>query len=152
MLSLNEDNMVEQTNIGAGGANSIFGLQGVSFESSSIPNSRNSVSFVNAFKELLSRAGQFGSHFVISQDNPDAISNIRNELYAFNYKVLTKGINATVISQVLGSYGSTTINNPEVALVAINDEKYKVHMYRYDHDVDSKWYNDLAEKYRRLRS
>lgn len=152
MLSLNEDNMVEQTNIGAGGANSIFGLQGVSFESSSIPNSRNSVSFVNAFKELLSRAGQFGIHFVISQDNPDAISNIRNELYAFNYKVLTKGINATVISQVLGSYGSATINNPEVALVAINDEKHKVHMYRYDHDVDSKWYNELAEKYRQSRS
>ena len=36
--------------------------------------------------------------------------------------------------------------------MAINDEKHKVHMYRYDHDVDSKWYNELAEKYRQLRS
>lgn len=146
MLSLN-DNEIESSNssFGAGSASSIFeGLQG--FGSAASSNNDSSVAFVDAFKELMSRAGQFGIHFVISMDNPEAIRNIRDELYSFNYKVFSKGINATVISQILGTYGNNTITNPEIALVTNGEEKYKVRMYRYD-VADETWYKELAKKY-----
>jgi hypothetical protein len=95
----------------------------------------------------MGRAGQFGIHFIVSLDNPEAIRNIRDELYSFNYKVFSKGINATIISQVLGTYGNNAISNPEIALVTVGEEKYKVRMYRYDADTDSVWYKGLASKY-----
>lgn len=146
-LQLSEGSTDESSDFGAGSASSIFGLQGAGFGLSSSTNNGDSVAFVDAFKELMSRAGQFGIHFVISLDNPEAIRNIRDELYSFTYKVFSKGINATVISQVLGTYGNNAINNPEIALVAVGDEKQKVRMYRYDEEVDAKWYKELAGKY-----
>lgn len=109
--------------------------------------SLGSISFVDAFKELLSRAGQFGIHFIVSMDNPEAIRNIRDELYSFNYKVLTKGVNSEIIYKVCGSHINNVINNPEIALVAVGDEKQKVRMYRYDAETDSVWYKGLASKY-----
>lgn len=152
VFNLNDDNATESpVNIGTGNASMIFGLQGAGFGSSANSSNPDSVAFVDAFKELMSRAGQFGIHFIISLDSPDAISSIRTELYGFNYKVFAKGINATVVSQVLGTYSNNTINNPEVALVAVNDEKYKVRMYRYDNEIDTAWYNELVRKYQELR-
>ena len=117
----------------------------------SMSSSTDSIPFVDAFKELMGRAGQFGIHFIISLDNPEAIRTIRDELYNVTYKVFTKGLNASVISQVLGEYGNNAINNPEIALVAIQGEKYKVRMFRYDDDTDARWYRDLAQKYLELR-
>ena len=60
-------------------------------------------------------------------------------------------LNASVISQVLGEYGNNAINNPEIALVAIQGEKYKVRMFRYDESTDAQWYQALAQKYLQLR-
>ena len=146
-LNLNEgDDTASGFNLGTGNASSFFdGLQG--FGTPSNNSNSDSVAFVDAFKELMGRAGQFGIHFIVSLDNPEAIRNIRDELYSFNYKVFSKGINATIISQVLGTYGNNAISNPEIALVTVGEEKYKVRMYRYDADTDSVWYKGLASKY-----
>lgn len=155
-LQLNEgDTAVQDSGFssGAGNAASLMDmLQSVSTTSMSLNNSKaDSISFVDAFRELMGRAGQYGIHFIISLDNPEAIRSIRDELYNITYKVFTKGINTTVISQVIGEYGNNAINNPEIALVAIQGEKYKVRMYRYEDESDAKWYKDLVEKYLELR-
>lgn len=155
-LQLNESNTDVQDSgfsSGAGNAASLMDmLQSVNTPSVSLNNSKtDAIPFVDAFRELMGRAGQYGIHFIISLDNPEAIRGIRDELYNITYKVFTKGINSTVISQVIGEYSNNAINNPEIALVAIQGEKYKVRMYRYDEDTDAKWYKDLAEKYLELR-
>lgn len=154
-LQLNGDNAETQNSgfsMGVGQAGSLMDmLQSVSSPSVSLNSKSDSIPFVDAFRELMGRAGQYGIHFIISLDNPEAIRSIRDELYNVTYKVFTKGINATVISQVIGEYSNNAINNPEIALVAIQGEKYKVRMYRYDDDTDTKWYKDLAAKYLELR-
>ena len=154
MLQLSESQTDSQDNsfgLGAGSAGSIFGMLQSAGSSMSMNSSADSIPFVDAFKELMGRAGQFGIHFIISLDNPEAIRTIRDELYNVTYKVFTKGLNASVISQVLGEYGNNAINNPEIALVAIQGEKYKVRMFRYDEGTDTRWYKDLAQKYLELR-
>ena len=101
---------------------------------------------------MLDRAGQFGVHFVISLDNPEGIRTIREEISQTTFKVFTKGISGTVISQMVGGYGSSNnVNNPKVALVAVQDERYKVRMYRYDESSDAAWYGELRKNYRMLR-
>ena len=68
------------------------------------------------------------------------------------YKVFVKGINANVISQMLGDYKiANSLNNPKVALVSMQDERTKVRVYRYDHDQDAAWYNKLCSNYNKLR-
>jgi hypothetical protein len=155
-LQLNEsDSAVQDSGFSSGAgnaANLLDMLQSVSTPSMSLNNSKaDSIPFVDAFRELMGRAGQYGIHFIISLDNPEAIRSIRDELYNITYKVFTKGINTTVISQVIGEYGNNAIDNPEIALVAIQGEKYKVRMYRYEDESDAKWYKDLVEKYLELR-
>lgn len=139
--------------MGAGNAASLtamFASQNTSSRPSSM-GSADSVSFVEAFKELLGRAGQFGIHFIISMDNPNAINSIKFELHDFAYKVITKGIDATTMQQIITDFKCSPINNPEIALVAIQGEKYKVRMYRYDENIDNRWYKELAGKYLELR-
>ena len=156
MLQLSENEPVAQPTgfgMGAGNAGSLTSL----FASQNMPSmstsrgSSESVSFVDAFKELMSRAGQFGIHFIISLDSIEALRIIKNELCGFTYKVITKGVNSTEISSVIGEMKNNAINNPEIALVAIQGEKYKVRMFRYDETVDDKWYKDLAGKYLEIR-
>ena len=135
---------------GFGGYDSLFA--GGPKTASSSSSTKDSIFFVDAFKELLDRAGQFGIHFVISLDNPEGIRTIREEISQTTFKVFTKGISGTVISQMVGGYGSSNnVNNPKVALVAVQDERYKVRMYRYDESSDAAWYGELRKNYRMLR-
>ena len=135
---------------GFGSYDDIFAGGGSTKSSSS--NKKDSVFFVDAFKELLNRAGQFGIHFIISLDNPEGFRTIREEISQTSFKVFTKGISSNTISQILGGYGSANnVNNPKVALVSVQDERYKVRIYRYDNEIDSSWYADLCKNYRALR-
>ena len=135
---------------GFGGYDNLFA--GGSTTKASTSSAKESVFFVDAIKELLDRAGQFGIHFIISLDNPEGLRNVREEIAQTSFKVFTKGISANTISQILGGYGSANnVNNPKVALVSVQDERYKVRMYRYDESVDSGWYAELCKNYRALR-
>ena len=135
---------------GFGGYDNLFA--GGSTTKAASSSSKESVFFVDAIKELLDRAGQFGIHFIISLDNPEGLRNIREEIAQTSFKVFTKGISSNTISQILGGYGSANnVNNPKVALVSVQDERYKVRVYRYDESVDSAWYKELCKNYRALR-
>ena len=67
------------------------------------------------------------------------------------YKVFVKGININVVTQMLGSNVANSLNNPKVALVAMQDERTKVKVYRYDQIQDASWYKDLCSNYNNLR-
>lgn len=113
----------------------------------------DSIYFADAFKEMLSRGGKFGIHFIISTDNPLSIAPIKNDLCETIYKVFVKGINPNVISQILGDYKvSGSLNNPKVALVTMPDDRMKIRVYRYDEDTDNGWYKELCENYNKLES
>lgn len=110
------------------------------------------IPFADAIKELLDRGGKFGIHFIISIDNPLAISAIKNDVSETMYKVFVKGVNANVVSQMLGDYKiANSLNNSKVALVAMQDERTKVRVYRYDHSQDAAWYKQLCVNYKNLR-
>ena len=65
--------------------------------------------------------------------------------------MLTKGVNANIVSQLLGDYKSTSaFSNPKVALVSMYDERAKVRLYRYDDEQDSTWYKALCDNYKKL--
>jgi hypothetical protein len=113
ILELSENTPAAQTvgfGMGAGMAGSLASLlQGPSSSVSTSTGNSDSISFVDAFKELMSRAGQFGIHFIISLDNPDTIRIIKSELYSFTYKVFTKGISSTAISEAVGEMKNNAI-------------------------------------------
>lgn len=112
----------------------------------------DSIFFSDAFKELLDRGGKVGVHFIISIDNPLSISAIKNDVSETMYKVFVKGVNANAISQMLGDYKvANSLSNPKVALVATQDERIKVRVYRYDQEQDASWYRALCENYNNLR-
>ena len=111
----------------------------------------DSIFFSDAFKELLNRGGKFGIHFIISIDNPLALPALKNDTPEIMYKVFVKGINANVVSQMLGDYKATnSLNNPKVALVAMQDEMTKIRVYRYDDVQDAEWYKTLCRNYHKL--
>ncbi len=111
----------------------------------------DSIYFSDAFKEMLSRGGKFGVHFIISIDNPLAITAIKNDIPETMYKVFVKGTNSNVVTQLLGDYkASSSLNNPKVALVAVQDERTKIRVYRYDEAADETWYKTLCANYRAL--
>ena len=119
-----------------------------SHKTSNLPDT---IFFSDAFKEVLSNGGKFGIHFIISIDNPLSIIAIKNEIMEISCKILTKGVNSNVVSQLLGDYKSTTaLSNPKVALVSMYDERSKVRLYRYDDEQDSAWYKSLSDNYRKL--
>ena len=155
MLKLKETAETADTSdfgLGGGRASSLFGdLYTASSSLSMSGNSGDEVSFVNAFRELMSRAGQYGIHFIISLDSPKAVFGSSDDLENFKYKVFTKGIAADVIGSILGYYSNSALNNPDISLVAVQDEKFKVRMYRYEDETDAKWYKELSEKYLGLR-
>ena len=155
-LQLNESDFAVQDSgfsIGAGNAASLSDmLQSVNTPSMSFNNSKaDSIPFVVAFRELMSRAGQYGIHFIVSLDSPKAVFGSSDDLENFKYKVFTKGIAADVIGSILGYYSNSALNNPDISLVAVQDEKFKVRMYRYEDETDAKWYKELSEKYLGLR-
>ena len=119
--------------------------------SSSKSKMPDSIFFADAVKELLDRGGKFGVHFIISIDNPFGISAIKNDISETMYKVFVKGININVVTQMLGSNVANSLNNPKVALVAMQDERTKVKVYRYDQIQDASWYKDLCSNYNNLR-
>jgi len=105
----------------------------------------------DAFKELLIHGGKFGIHFIISVDNPLTIQALKNAAPEIMYKVFVKGVNTNVVSQILGDYNiANSLSNPKVALVAIQDERTKIRVYRYDEEQDSAWYQKLRDNYRKL--
>ena len=164
MLRLNESESVVEQPISAGvqrskldeamslfstAAKPITSTPSTTANKSKMPDS---IFFSDAFKELLDRGGKFGVHFIISIDNPLGIPALKNDISETMYKVFVKGINANVISQMLGDYKiANSLNNPKVALVSMQDERTKVRVYRYDHDLDAAWYNKLCSNYNKLR-
>lgn len=111
----------------------------------------DTIYFSDAFKEMLSRGGKFGVHFIISIDNPMAITAIKNDIPETMYKIFVKGTNSNVVTQLLGDYkASSSLNNPKVALVAVQDERTKIRVYRYDEATDETWYKTLCANYRKL--
>ncbi|MBR2296051.1 MAG: DNA translocase FtsK [Clostridia bacterium] len=111
----------------------------------------DSILFSEAFKELLDRGGHVGIHFIISIDNPFAIGSIKKELGDSMFKILVKGVNSNVVSQLLGDYkAANSLGNPKVALVATADDRTKVRVYRYSEENDSTWYKTLCENYKKL--
>lgn len=102
----------------------------------------------DAFKELLDRGGKFGIHFIISIDNPFGITAIKNDVPETAYKVFVKGINANVLSQLLGN--CKAISNPKIALVSVRDEYAKIRVYRYEAEQDHAWYKKLCDDYGNL--
>ena len=111
----------------------------------------NNVFFTTAFTELLQHGGQFGIHFVISTDNPLSIAPIKEALCGSAYKILVKGINANVMSQILEDYKNiNTLNDTKIALVAMQDTYEKIKTYRYDIEKDGTWYTSLRDTYKAL--
>lgn len=111
----------------------------------------DSIFFSDAIKELLDRGGKFGVHFIISIDNPLGIQAIKNDMTETMYKVFVKGVNANVISQILGDYKiANSLSNPKVALVTMQDERTKIRVYRYDDVQDEAWYKKLCRNYNAL--
>lgn len=153
-LQLKEHSATPATDstIGAGYASHLAALLpgSNSLGSTAGANTADYISFADAFKELMLRAGQYGIHLILSMDNPDTIRSIREALASATYKVFTKGINANTIGQLIGSYSNPSTNNPEIALVAIQEDISKVRMYRYNAEKDEKWYKALKEKYTEL--
>ena len=128
-----------------------FGAASASQHSSGKSKMPDTIFFADAFKELLDRGGKLGVHFIISIDNPLAIPSIKSELTDTMYKIFVKGIGANIINQMLGEYKSAnSLNNPKVALVAMQDERVKIRVYRYDQTHDAAWYKKLCESYRAL--
>lgn len=113
----------------------------------------DSIYFADAFKEMLSRGGKFGVHFIISMDNPLSIAPLKNDFSETIYKIFVKGINPNVVSQMLGDYKvSSSLNNPKVALVTTPDDRMKIRVYRYEEATDKNWYKSLCENYKKLGS
>lgn len=111
----------------------------------------DSIYFSDAFKEILSRGGKFGIHFIISIDNPLAITALKNDIPETMFKIFVKGTNSNVITHLLGDYkASGILNNPKVAVVAAQDERTKIRVYRYDDATDKMWYKTLCTNYRKL--
>lgn len=138
--------------IPGGGASGIFKNMSPTPPKKTRAFAKEAVSFVDAFKELLNQAGQFGIHFIISLDNPEGIRCIKEEIAQTKFRVFTKGVNANVVSQMIGVWGSgSNVNNSKVALVSVQDERYKVRIYRYEEATDAVWYNELVKNYRALR-
>lgn len=120
--------------------------------SSNKTNMPDCVFFSDAVKDLIDKGGKYGIHFIISMDNPFGIPAIKNNISEIMYKVFIKGINANVVSQILGDYKVTnSLNNPKIALVAMQDERTKVKVYRYDPNQDEIWYKTLCANYKKLR-
>ena len=119
-----------------------------SIQKSKMPDS---IYFSDAIKEILSRGGKFGVHFIISIDNPLAITALKNDIPETMYKIFVKGTNSNVVTQLLGDYkASTSLNNPKVALVVVQGERSKIRIYRYDEATDETWYKKLCANYRKL--
>lgn len=111
----------------------------------------DNIYFSDAFKEMLARGGKVGIHFIISTDNPFAIPALKNDISETLYKIFVKGTNSNVVAQLLGDYKSTgNLNNPKVAIVAKQDERTKIRVYRYENDTDKIWYKKMCENYREI--
>lgn len=80
-----------------------------------------------------------------------AINALKNDIFETMYKIFVKGTNSNVVTRLLGDYkASSSLNNPKVALVAVQDERTKIRVYRYDEATDETWYKTLCANYRKL--
>ena len=120
--------------------------------SSSSAKMPDSVAFADAVKDLMEKGGKFGIHFIISMDNPLGIMQLKQEITAMTYKIFVKGVNANVVSQMLGDFKiANSLNNPKIALLVDPEEKSKLRVYRYNAETDGDWYSRLVEAYQNLR-
>lgn len=120
-----------------------------SMSTSSSSDEKDFVFFVDAIKELLERGGQYGIHFIISIDTPDSLKVINKELCMSKYKIFTKGVSSSTISQIVGgAYNSSyNITNSKIALLIYQDSVAKVCAYRYDDERDAAWYKQVKDYY-----
>ena len=111
------------------------------------------IAFVDAFNQLVKNGGEVGIHFIISIDNPLGIPALKSCVTSeIEYKILTKGVNPDVASQILGDFkAADSLKNSKVALMAYQGEKMKFRIYRYDSTKDSAWYKEICAKYKALR-
>ena len=110
-----------------------------------------SIALCAALNELLDRGGKYNIHFVISVDDPLALTALKNGLNSAMYKVFVKGVSNNVLTQMLGDYRSASaLTNPKVAMICYLDERTKVRLYRYEPDADVDWYQKLRDNYRFL--
>lgn len=113
--------------------------------------SNDAVFFGDALKELINKGGEVGIHFIISMDNPLALNNLKNDLSEIKYKVFIKGVNVNMVSQLIGDYKAANgLTNPRVALLAMNDERSKIRLYRYDEETDAQWYEGVRKEMRSI--
>ena len=106
--------------------------------------------FTDAIKELLTRKGKFGIHFVISVDNP-LIQGVKDAFADMEYKIFVKGSDPNTIIQLVGDYReSGSLANPKVALVVNRNERVKIRVYRYNAENDAEWYKKLCVDYGKL--
>lgn len=128
--------------------NAMRAMAQTSIQKSKMPDS---IYFSDAIKEMLSRGGKFGIHFIISIDNPLAITALKNDIPETMYKIFVKGTNPNVVTQLLGDYkASSSLNNPKVALVVAQGERSKIRIYRYNEATGESWYKKLCANYRKL--
>ena len=116
---------------------------------SSSSDEKDFVFFVDAIKELLERGGQYGIHFIVSLDTPDSVKVINKELCMSKYKIFTKGVSSSTISQILsGAYNTSyNITNSKIALLIYQDNVAKICAYRYDDEKDASWYKQVKDYY-----
>lgn len=106
--------------------------------------------FTDAIKELLTRSGKFGIHFIISVDNP-LIQGVKDAFADMEYKIFVKGSDPNTIIQLVGDYReSGSLANPKVALVVNRNERTKIRVYRYNAGNDGEWYRKLCVDYGKL--
>ncbi|MBR2506965.1 MAG: DNA translocase FtsK [Bacilli bacterium] len=116
---------------------------------SSSADEKDFVFFVDAVKELLERGGQYGIHFIISIDTPDSLKVVNKELCMSKFKIFTKGVSSSTISQIVGgAYNSSyNITNSKIALMVYQDSVAKICAYRYDDEKDATWYKQIKDHY-----
>lgn len=115
------------------------------FASSKPKDKGDSISFVEAFKELLEKGFKQGIIFIISTDNPYSIQQLKTQFNNIANKVLVKGTSENVASQLIGEYRiSSILNNPKIAIFANSSEKEKFRVYRFT-DNEKSWYKSFIK-------
>ena len=86
---------------------------------------------------------------MITVDNPYGLTSIKGALGEFiDYKVVTDGLSADAVAQMTGDHRiASTLTNPKVALLSLQNNRYKFKMYRYDAEQDAVWYEPLRDRY-----
>ena len=112
----------------------------------------NNINFVDAISELMDRGGKYGIHFVISGDKPTELKRMKEPLRKFKYKLITKGVKAEYISELISDYrNADSFNKLNVCWINYEDNKDKIKYYQFDYDVDKYWYQNVKDNYNNIK-